>query len=436
MVLAWLAFVAAPVALFAELVWGPWAAFGALALVLLLFMFYYAWKLAQLSRWLDNPVPNQVPDGSGLWGDVLSKLYKRFRHEQRSQQSLIDALARFQQAAEAIPDGAIMLDADNRIEWCNTTAERHFGITLAHDRGQPVTNLLRQPNFVEHLRAGDYHAAINIRGHESTDQVLSALLVQFGNDQRLLLARDITHLEKLDAMRRDFIANVSHELRTPLTVLIGFVETLGRIGEDQSELFAKSLAHMQSQAQRMERLVDDLLTLSRLEDARNPLIEHPIDIADLIVSLLVDAEQLSGPRHRFTSTVGDFWLVGNRDEIRSALSNLVSNAVRYTAPGGSIHLVWEKIGPELAFRVKDTGEGIAPEHIPRLTERFYRVDRSRSRATGGTGLGLAIVKHVLIRHQARLEIDSAPGHGSTFSVIFPATRLTPAAPKPAKVEAA
>ena len=395
--------------------------------------FYYALKLAQLLRWLDDPVPARVPDGSGLWGELFSKLYKLLRHEKRTQQSLAVALARFQQAAEAVPDGAVMLDPENRIVWCNPMAEQHFLITLARDRGQLVTNLLRHPDFVAYLARPDYTEPLNLKGHAS-EQVLSVLIVPFGLDQKLLLSRDITHLEKLETMRRDFIANVSHELRTPLTVLSGFVETLERTSENPSPLFQKSLGHMEAQGQRMQRLIDDLLALSRLEDSRNPLIEHPINVPELVASLLVEGEQLSAGRHRFKATVGDAWLVGNRDELRSAFSNLVSNAVRYTPEGGTIELVWETLGDgagaEAAFRVRDTGEGILAEHIPRLTERFYRVDRSRSRATGGTGLGLAIVKHVLSRHQARLDIDSHPGQGSTFSALFPAQRMSAPGPRP------
>lgn len=431
---------AATLLAFAFAGWIFWDAVGALAacaLVLLAAFLYYASMLVKLSRWLDQP-DGPVPDGAGMWGDVMSQLYKLMRQERRTHQLLADTLARFQQAAEAVPDGAIMIDADNRIIWCNATAERNLSITLSRDRGQLLTNLLRQPVLVKALQEQNYSDAISLKGQGSADQALSVQLVPFGTDQKLLLARDVTHIEKMDTMRRDFIANVSHELRTPLTVLSGFVETLQRNSEKGgSELFSKSLAHMEAQAARMQNLVEDLLTLSRLEDSRNPLLEQPINVAELIGSLLVDAEHLSGGKHTFRATTGDFWLVGNRDELRSAFSNLVSNAVRYTPAGGSVELIWEKAGEEPVFRVKDTGEGIAAEHIPRLTERFYRVDRSRSRATGGTGLGLAIVKHVLNRHQARFEVDSEPGKGSTFSVVFPVSRLAaaPAAPPKSAVPA-
>jgi two-component system phosphate regulon sensor histidine kinase PhoR len=434
LVVSRLAFVALPLALIAELAWGHVGALAAVALVLLCAFSYYAFKLAQLSRWLGDPVAGAMPDGLGLWGDVFSRLYRRLRLETRSQRSLSDALMRFEQAAGALPDGAIMLDAENRIEWCNPMSERHFSISLARDRGQLLTNLLRQPAFVAYLGAENYHQPLNIKGQGGAEQVLSALLVPFGEEQKLLLTRDVTQLEKIETMRRDFIANVSHELRTPLTVLSGFVETLIRANDNRSELFTKSLAHMEAQALRMQNLVEDLLALSRLEDARNPLVEHPIDIPGLVASLLVDAGQLSAGRHQIRSSVGDSWLIGNRDELRSAFSNLLSNAVRYTPQGGTIEMIWEMAGNEPVFTVRDSGEGIPAEHIPRLTERFYRVDSGRSRSGGGTGLGLAIVKHVVSRHQARLEIDSAPGKGSVFSVIFPAARAC--APSPRLVRAA
>lgn len=434
-----LAIVLVPVSFAGWIFWDAAGAFGGIALTLLAAFVYYVLMLARLSRWLEAP-DGPVPDGAGMWGDVMSQLYKLMRQERRTHLLLADTLARFQQAAEAVPDGAIMLDADNRIIWCNATAERNLSITLSRDRGQLLTNLLRQPVLVAALQEQNYSDAISIKGQGSPDQALSVQLVPFGTDQKLMLARDVTHIEKLDTMRRDFIANVSHELRTPLTVLSGFVETLLRNNQGanggSSELFNKSLGHMEVQAARMQSLVEDLLTLSRLEDSRNPLLEQPINVTELIGSLLVDAEHLSGGKHTLRSRTGDFWLIGNRDELRSAFSNLVSNAVRYTPPGGSVELIWEKAGEEPAFRVKDTGEGIAAEHIPRLTERFYRVDRSRSRATGGTGLGLAIVKHVLNRHQAKLEVDSEPGKGTTFSAVFPVSRLAvPQAAKPAQAAA-
>lgn len=417
---------ALPFAVTAYFVWGAAGAWAAIALVLGTAFVYYAFKLGQLLRWLEAP-ETAVPDGSGLWGDVLSRLYRLMRQERQAHQQLTDALARFQQAAEAVPDGAVMLDADNRIIWCNASGERDLSIHMAKDRGGLIANIVRQPAFVEALKTQNYREPFNLKGHGAPDQSLSVMIVPFGTEQKLVLARDVTQLEKLDTMRRDFIANVSHELRTPLTVLAGFVETLIRANDGANPVMNKALGHMEAQAARMQHLVDDLLTLSRLEDSRNPLVEQAINIPELVLALALEAEQLSAGQHVISVRAGDAWLTGNRDELRSALTNLVTNAIRYTPAGGNIDIIWELAGDEPVFRVKDSGEGIAAEHIPRLTERFYRVDRGRSRATGGTGLGLAIVKHVINRHQARLDIDSTPGQGSTFSVVFPATRRLPPA---------
>jgi two-component system phosphate regulon sensor histidine kinase PhoR len=394
--------------------------FSAVLLVLLATQFRYQ---AALQRWLAHPDLEHVPDASGSWEDVFSRLYRMVRREKQHQQGLTDALLRFREAGEAMPDGVTVLDEDDHIEWLNPMSELHFGITLKHDRRQAITNLLRQPSFVEYLAAQNYSEPLNLKVSSEPERMLSIQLVPYGDKQKLLLSRDITRWERIETMRRDFIANVSHELRTPLTVMKGFVETLIDSPAADPKLVARSLELMQEQAERMQRLVEDLLMLSRLEDTRNPLREDRIDIPALVQSLLVDAEHLNHGQHRLTSQVADAWLLGNREELRGAFSNLISNAIRYTPAGGEVHIRWEVIDGQPVFSVKDNGEGIAAEHIPRLTERFYRVDRSRSRSTGGTGLGLAIVKHVAQRHQARLEIESEPDRGSTFSVVFPALRL-------------
>lgn len=418
--------IALPFAVTAYFIWGAAGAWAAVALVLGIAFTYYATKLIQLLRWLEAP-ESAVPDGAGLWGDVLARLYRLMRQERHAQQQVAAALARFQQAVEALPDGAVILDADNRIIWCNASGGRDLSINMAKDRGGLIANIVRQPAFVEALNSHSYREPFPLKGRAAPDQSLSVIIVPFGTEQKLVLARDVTQLEKLDTMRRDFIANVSHELRTPLTVLAGFVETLARANDGANPVMNKALGHMESQSERMQHLIDDLLTLSRLEDSRNPLVEQAINMPDLVAALGMEAEQLSHGKHKIAVRTGDAWINGNRDELRSALSNLVTNAIRYTPAGGTIDIIWELAGDEPVFRVRDSGEGIAVEHIPRLTERFYRVDRGRSRASGGTGLGLAIVKHVINRHQARLDIESTLGMGSTFSVVFPVTRRLPAA---------
>jgi len=262
---------------------------------------------------------------------------------------------------------------------------------------------------------------------DESDRVMSLQLVPFGERQKLLLGRDITRWERLETTRRDFIANVSHELRTPLTVVRGFLETLEDMEKPDAEMTRRSIRLMAQQTNRMTRLVEDLLTLSRLESAQNPLREEDVNVPELLRSLHQDAVALSAGRHRIRLRIdASYWLKGNTEELRSAFGNLLSNAVRYTPEGGEIELSWTRTDGQVAFGVRDNGIGIEPQHIDRLTERFYRVDKSRSRETGGTGLGLAIVKHVLMRHQARLDIESSPGRGSLFSVVFPDTRLLPA----------
>jgi two-component system phosphate regulon sensor histidine kinase PhoR len=304
-----------------------------------------------------------------------------------------------------------------------------LGVSPDTDIGTPLVNLLREPAFVRYLDGGDFTEAVVIPSARESGVTLSMQLVPFGVEEKLIICRDITQLEAVARMRRDFIADVSHELKTPLTVISGFVETLQDLDLDERQQ-QRYLSLMEEQAQNMRRLVEDLLTLSSLESEHNPLAEVPFAVAPALRSLQADINILSGGGHDVTVDPGPpSEIVGNRDEILSAFSNLCTNAVRYTPAGGRIGLAW-RVDPDGSgvFSVTDSGIGIAPEHVPRLTERFYRVDRSRSRATGGTGLGLAIVKHVLLRHQASLEITSAPGAGSTFAVRLPARRVRLDAP--------
>jgi two-component system phosphate regulon sensor histidine kinase PhoR len=425
---------ALPPGLLGGAAWGLGLAF----LVVALAFMYYAWKLASLHHWLDDPKAATLPDAGGLWGDVLGKLYRHIKQERISQQALSAALDRFQQAAEALPDGALMLDKQNNIVWLNSTAEEHWGISLANDRMQTVTYFIRYPEFIEYLAARQFGEPLALKttrkdaGGATKEVSLAVQLVAFGEDQMLLLSRDVSERDRLETMRRDFVANVSHELRTPITVMSGFLETIANAGTGNPQLLQKSLSHMTAQATRMQRLVEDLLTLSRLEDHTARSVPAPLNVPELVASLVIDAGQLSSGRHQINTRIADAWLLGNRDELASAFGNLMSNAVRYTPAGGIITITWAVENYAPVFHVQDTGEGIAPEHIPRLTERFYRVDRGRSQASGGTGLGLAIVKHALIRHDGRLEIQSsrdAEQHGSTFTIHFPAERLCAAQPK-------
>jgi len=395
---------------------------------------YHLRQLAQLARWVQDPKADTVPEGSGSWDAVLSALYHAERGAERRQQELADALARFRRAAQAMPDGVVILDDKNCIEWCNNNAAALFELDPREDVGRPIANLVREPAFIDYLANHDEEGVRPARVPMERGVVLSVQLIRYGDSQTLMLARDVTQSERVEAMRRDFVANVSHELRTPLTVLVGFLETVRELKLDPQRM-RDYLGMMQEQAARMHRIIEDLLTLSLLESAPPPAADR-VSPRPLLERVLADAQALSGERHRISlQATPAVDLLGSESELASAFGNLVSNAIRYTPQGGEVRIVWRDAGDGSSFSVEDTGIGIAPEHLPRLTERFYRVDRSRSRETGGTGLGLAIVKHALARHQANLEVASTPGAGSRFSARFPANRTIPLeAATPARAE--
>jgi len=417
---------------------GATEAAAAWAVGLLLVLAHHVANLSRLYRWLANPSSATLPEGSGEWEEIFAGLARLLRRRTHIESRLSAALDRFQQAGAALPEGVIVLDENDRIEWCNPKAEVYFGLSSQRDRGQQITYLVRMPQFQEYLETRNYREPLLLRlSRNDQELTLSVQLVPYGDRDKLLLSRDITRWERMETTRRDFVANVSHELRTPLTVLGGFLETLSDMPQPDPDLLQRSLQLMSEQATRMQRLVEDLLTLSKLESAQNPLREDFVDLPEMSRALVRDAQALSSGRHRFSLRVeNEAGVKGSAEELRSALSNLISNAVRYTPESGEIDVSWSKRDGEPVFAVRDTGIGIEPHHIPRLTERFYRVDRSRSRASGGTGLGLAIVKHVLSRHQARLEIASEPGKGSTFSVVFPVARSLTRPPLPTREAAA
>jgi len=414
-------------ALVAGLGLGAETGWAALALGALALLAYHVAKLAALIRWLRQPGATPLPEARGAWDQAFALLYRFERAADREADRLSRALMRWRQAGEALPDGVVILDAQNRIEWCNEGAGRHFGLDLRADPGRPVTNLVRQPEFAAYIEAEDYAHAIPLRSEHGGGLVLSVQVIPYGEAQKLLLSRDVTRLEKVEIMRRDFVANVSHELRTPLTVLAGFLETVRDLKLDPQRM-RDYMNLMAEQARRMQRIVDDLLALSALESSPEPPLEERVNVHGLLARVKADAAALSGGRHRITlDAMEGFDIAGAESEIASAFGNLASNAVRYTPEGGTVHLTWRASGAGAEFIVEDTGIGIEPQHIARLTERFYRVDRGRSRETGGTGLGLAIVKHALMRHQATLDIHSEPGKGSRFTARFPARRVLPAA---------
>lgn len=399
--------------------WAGWALF---CLGLCLQLFSHLSHFARLDRWSRNPVVDASLEGEGEWDGVFGRLY---RHEKdlRSQLAQRDRdISMLIAAGQALTDGVVLLDLANNILFCNTTAEDQLGLRVQTDRGQSIVNLVRQPEFSAYLAEADFTRPLILRPERYRDRVYAIHVIPYAGNRRLIQIKDVTQADRLDQTRRDFVANVSHELRTPLTVLSGFLETLQEIDFDAEER-KRYLDMMNDQSKRMQSIVQDLLTLSSIESAPPPESDV-VDMVNLIDKLKRDAEALSGGRHVITvDSDGKADLLGSEPELISALANLVTNAVRYTPTGGRIRIIWQAQANGAEFAVEDTGLGIDAKHIPRLTERFYRVDRGRSRDSGGTGLGLAIVKHSLGRHQATLEIQSELGKGSRFAARFPAKRV-------------
>jgi len=399
--------------------WVGWTVFCFGLALQLAFQFRY---FARLDRWSRAPCADPDLEAPRYWGGVFARIY---RHEKDLRGQIAQTQAQVEMltaAGQALNDGVVLLDRREAIEFCNTAAEVQLGLSVGVDRGQPIINLVRQPEFITYLKAGDFTQPLILRSDRVDARVLSIHVIPYADQRRLLQIKDVTQFDRLDRMRRDFVANVSHELRTPLTVLSGFLETLQEIEVDRDER-QRYLALMAEQSQRMQAIVQDLLTLSAIESAPPPENEQ-VDMASLIDKLRRDAEALSAGKHTIVvDTDGHGDLRGSELELTSALGNLVANAVRYTPAGGTVRVSWKATSQGAEFAVEDTGIGIDAKHLPRLTERFYRVDRGRSRDAGGTGLGLAIVKHSLNRHQAQLDITSTPGVGSRFAARFPAARV-------------
>ena len=395
---------------------------------LLIYLSIHILWLHQLHRWFKKPTLNAIPEGAGVWEDVFATLLQYERNNISNQTQLNSALERFNLATSAMPDGLVILSASNAIDWCTPNAETQLGLELSTDKNLPIVNLIRDSHFIAYLYSETYDEPFKLKSWRNPDVTLEIQLIPFANQQKLLISRDMTQLEKVDAMRRDFIANVSHELRTPLTVVGGFLETLSDMEGAVPAALKTYFAMMEDQTSRMRRIIEDLLTLSTIESNVEAPDDNEIEMAKLLKIVQNDAlglgQALSKAKHKIHLNADPTLnLNGSQDELQSAFGNLVNNAVRYTPKGGEIFITWNLINEQPVFAVRDTGIGIELQHIDRLTERFYRVDRGRSRETGGTGLGLSIVKHILIRHQAKLEIRSEIGVGSTFSVVFPKARI-------------
>lgn len=408
------------------------AGFGALihqtllfiSLAVLTYTIFTLRNLFKLHDWLISR-KKQLPDAQGYWGEIFNELHLLEKEKLESRERLTQALTRFQDAAEALPDAAVILSPRNEIEWSNDMAWSLLGISYPKDAGQKINNLIRNPAFQKYLLSNKFSENITLPSPENLDHTLSLQIVPFGSRQKLILCRDITHVIKLEEMRSNFVSNVSHEMRSPLTVLTGYLEMFKDMAFAKQDATKTAVENMYNQAKRMENLVKDLLALARLET--NP-VEHRnmVDVPALLTSLKENAEIL-GQEKQHTITLHSepgLQLRGNSEELHSLFSNLINNAVRYTPANGKIAISWQTDEQGGAvFSVSDNGPGIARQHIPHLTERFYRVDIDRSRETGGTGLGLAIVKHAIERHEGKLEIDSQLGKGSTFRVRFPQRRL-------------
>jgi two-component system phosphate regulon sensor histidine kinase PhoR len=404
--------------------WGYLTAIAGLLVLIGLHLYYLRRVTAWFAPQGGEPDMTELPEGFGAWESVFQAL-RLWRRREREQHSELERMfERFMEAASALPDGIVILDAADRVEWCNVRATEHFGLNAARDRGYSVTNLIRHPAFIEYLVHSDTADPL-VLADEASGTVLSVQLLPFQQMRRMIVSRDISQWRRVDAMRQDFIANVSHEMRTPLTVVAGFLEHLADSPDMPPAERARIAQTMLEQSRRMRRLIDDLLTLSKLETQEAPTLNEAFSVADFIYEAVNEARTLSATRHTIAvRSLSPVEIRGAREEIRSAIENLLSNAVRYTPEGGKIEVTGLCDADALRIGVSDTGPGIAVEHLPRLTERFYRVDKSRSRETGGTGLGLAIVKHVLVRHGGRLDIESQPGAGSTFTMVLPAARVS------------
>lgn len=396
---------------------------------------YLWWTLLQarsLYQWLANPsASDEAPQSIGMWGDIFDGLHKLHQSHLRTQDRLRSQINRVQESTNAMKDGVIMTDARGAMEWWNGSAEHLLGFRRSTDRGQLIHNLIRNPSFKAYFDSRDYREPLDINSPARPHIRLQIQISLFGNDDRLIVAKDVTRLFQLEQMRRDFVGNVSHEMRTPLTVISGYLETLEDNVDDLPPKWRRAVHTMARQSSRMEALITDLILLSRIETGEQTVNDTVTDVQAMIDQICRDARALSGDKqHDIRAEFRDRRLLtGDESQLRSAFSNLVFNAVKYTPAGGSIIIIWTADREGAHLSVKDTGIGIDPVHIPRLTERFYRADPSRHKDTGGTGLGLAIVKHVLLNHEGNLEIRSRIGEGSEFICHFPRHRLTERLPE-------
>ncbi|KPW02140.1 MULTISPECIES: phosphate regulon sensor histidine kinase PhoR [unclassified Pseudoalteromonas] len=377
-------------------------------------------QLYRLSDWLLNQRSFNPPEGEGAWEQVFEGIYHLQHRNRKKRNELADLIRRFRDGAEAVPDAVVVLQKDLSIIWCNQLALKVLGLQWPTDHGQRLDNLIRDPKFAKYMHKACFDEPLELDGGHSYDQTLEFRVMPYASSQLMMVVRDVTRLKQLEQMRKDFVANVSHELRTPLTVVTGYLEMLDSDSLPPPAMWQKAQTTMLEQCKRMDSLVNQLLSLSRIEGARRQDNDKPVNVPQLLTYIQTEAQSLNQDKgHELIFNVdASLDIKGAEDELRSAFSNLVFNAIHYTKPSGKIVVDWQLKNNQAAFSVTDNGDGIAAEHINRLTERFYRVDKARSRTTGGSGLGLAITKHVLTRHDSRLDISSKLGQGSTFAFAF------------------
>ncbi len=388
-----------------------------------LYMGWMMWQIHRLDSWLRSPRRAEAPDASGIWGDIFDNIVRLQKRQQREKNRLRQVVRRGQETTAALREGIVLLDGRGNIEWFNSSAAQLLSLR-PDDQGHPVVNYIRHPQFIKYLEKNDFQLPLDLPAPQSESTQLQYHITAFGRSERLVVVRDVTRMHKLEQMRKDFVANVSHELRTPLTVILGYVETLG-MAPDVPEKWMRALGQIETQGKRMNALINDLIALSKLETDTTKMSHSPVTLMPLLQQIQGDATTFSAERgHKiFLQCPEGLQLLGSEKELQSAFSNLVLNAVKYSPNGNEIRITVTQSSLGVNVAVRDEGEGIDPVHLPRLTERFYRVDTSRHRESGGTGLGLAIVKHVLLRHGAKLDVQSQIGKGSTFTCIFPIQRV-------------
>lgn len=395
-------------------------ALGATGLLLLNY-----WHLFKLNRWLWHSRKMSPPSVNGLWEHIYEGIYYLQRRNRNKRKELGALVKRFREGSEALPDAAVVVDAKACIIWCNRLARLELGLRWPSDAGRRLDNLIRHPEFIQYFHAGKYHYPIEVPSPLNPQKTFEYRIMPYGEEHLLLIARDVTRVSQLEEMRKDFVANVSHELRTPLTVINGYLEILAGNDDDLDPLTQKAFLEMSSQTQRMQSLIEDLLVLSRIEASSERIYENTVDMAAMLRQVKLEADALNKDKgHAIEFHLADgVKIYGIETELRSACSNLIFNAINYTPPGGQIDVYWTVTQEGVKFAVRDNGDGIEQRHLSRLTERFYRVDKARSRKTGGSGLGLSIVKHVLNHHNSQLQITSQVGEGSVFFFQFDAEMI-------------